>query len=285
MKSYRTAIAGALCAFALSAAAAAADPFPGLPAAPTVSDNALARIRGMYVPPPANTGAPRPLAYRDAIAPAPLRLTQSAERGVSAAALNSPFEHVGSGQGTVTYFGVTMVSSWTQPGESGAQGDSVGVSIGFDLEHGGVTISAGSSSTNGGLSTAPGNGTISGSATNNLSSGIGQNIQVAGNGNTVSNAAAITVNGSQNAIIVPTANTCGSQCTISYGLNGVHIGINTAQGTVLQSIGPNGVLQSAQIDSDMNTIQNQLGVNVKVAAPTFGAGSILPILQTLQGLP
>jgi hypothetical protein len=51
-------------------------------------------------------------------------------------------------------------------------------------------------------------------------------------------------------------------------------------------IGPNGILQSAQVSSDMNTISNQLGVHVQMSGTsTFNAGSLLPILQTLNGLP
>lgn len=251
---------------------------PLLPAAPVVSDQALADVRGKYVPPQSGTNI-----YRDALrvqqAPAassPLAAAQTAGA--------SPLSSIDTAHGQVTYFGIEMVSTWTQ--NNGAQGASVGVSAGFDLSHGTVTIGQWSSSTGGGLSTTPGTGSISGSSAANLSSGVGQNIQVAGNGNTISNAASVQVGASFAPGIVPTTSTCTDQCTVTIGANGIGIGISTPQGTVLQSIGPNGILQSAQVTSDANSINNQLSAQVRVTpSNSFNPGSLLPILQTLGGLP
>jgi hypothetical protein len=251
---------------------------PPVSAGQVVSDDTLAQIRGKYVPPPhANYGA--------AVSPVSAVMLQNPMAARAASAAN-PLSSIASSQGTVTYFGVEMISTWTQAGVNGTQGVSAGLNLGFDLAQGNVTIAEWSSSTNGGLATTSASGTIDGSATSNLSGGVGQNIQVAGNGNSIANTATVTVNGADPFIVVPTTNTCGTQCAITIGSNAAGISISTPQGTVLQSIGPNGILQSAQVSSDMNVITNQLGVHVQTSgAPTFTAGSLLPILQTLNGLP
>jgi len=274
----------ALAAIALSIAPAHADQLPTLPQAQVVSDDALAQIRGMYVPPSQEKAVTTALIVRDASGATPLNVTQNGALMREAGA--DPLSGISGGRGTVTYFGVDMVSTWTQSGTSGTQGVSAGLDIGFDLAHGQVTIGKWSSSTNGGLPTTAPTGSIAGSGASNLSSGVGQNIQVSGNGNTIDNTAVVTVGSVGAAVLVPTTNTCGAQCTITVGRNGAAVGISTPQGSVLQMIGPNGILQSAQVSSDMNTITNQLGVHVQMnGSPSFSAGSLLPILQTLNGLP
>jgi hypothetical protein len=72
----------------------------------------------------------------------------------------------------------------------------------------------------------------------------------------------------------------------------VGISISTAQGVVSQNIGPSGIVQSAQVWSDLNHISNQLGVNVQTgptAASTLpslpNATQILPILPSIAGIP
>jgi hypothetical protein len=262
---------------------AAADPMPALPAAQTVSDQMLSQIRGKYVP-PAQSARVDPASVLG-LQRNTLSLLQQMP-GAARTAAASPLSNVTPAGGTVTYFGVEMVSSWTQNDQNGSQGVSAGLELGFDLEHHSVTIEKWSSSSNGGLSTQPSSGTITGSAVGNLSGGVAQNIQAAGDGNTISNAASVTVNGSDSAVLVPTTNTCTQQCTISIGPGGAQIAIATPNGSVLQSIGPNGIVQSAQVSSSMNTIKNQLGVNVRVSqTPSFNASSLLPVLQTLTVLP
>lgn len=262
---------------------AAADPIPALPAAQTVSDQMLSQVRGKYVPPgqPARVDPSSVLSMeRTPILAA--QQTPGAPRALGA----SPLSNVAPAGGTVTYFGVEMVSTWTQSGPNGSAGVSAGLALGFDLEHHSVTMEKWSSSSNGGLATQPSSGTITGSAVGNLSGGVVQNIQAAGDGNTISNAASVSVNGSDSAVLVPTTNTCTQQCTITIGPGGAQIAIATPNGSVLQSIGPSGIVQSAQVSSSMNTITNQLGVNVRVSqTPSFNASSLLPILQTLPVLP
>jgi hypothetical protein len=267
-----------------SSAPARAEQPPVLPQAQVVSDDTLSQIRGMYVPPQSRTAALPAGVVRDAAAGTTLTFAQSAspaQRG----SLN-PLSSISAREGTVTYFGVEMVSTWTQAGANGAQGVSAGLDLDFDLATGRVSIAKWSSSTNGGLSNAQASGSISGSVNDNFSSGIDQNIQAAGNGNIIANTAVVTVGSVGAAVAFPATNTCGSQCAITIGPGGAAVSIQTPQGNVLQAIGPNGILQSAQVLSNMNTIDNQLGVHVQMsAAPTFNAGSVLPILQTLTGLP
>ncbi len=279
----RIAYFSAVAAAALCAAPVLADTLPVLPSAPIVSDAALSQIRGMYVPPARQ--APVPVATITSAMGSPVLANAQSAAFARTAAVN-PLSGLGSGAGTVTYFGVEMVSTWTQTSTTGTQGVSAGVDLGFNLAQGGVSIAKWTSSTNGGLPTTAPAGSIDGSETGSVSNGVGQNIQVAGNGNTISNTAAVIVNGSDSGFVVPTTNTCGVQCSISIGSNAATVEISTPQGNVLQTIGPNGILQSAQVASDMNTVTNQLGVHVQTSgSPSFNAGSLLPIIQSLNGLP
>ncbi len=274
----------AVAAIALCVSPALADTLPALPSAQIVSDDALSQIRGKYVPPQQASASPTSV-YRDAASAPVLSTVQNASMASTANGVN-PLSSINAREGRVTYFGIEMVSSWNQTGPGGTQGVAAGLDLGFDLAHGQVTIGKWSSSNSGGLPTTAPAGSINGSATSNISSGVGQSIQVAGNGNTISNAASVTIGSADGAVLVPTTDTCGAQCTITVGQNGAAVGISTPQGSVLQSIGPNGILQSAQVSSDMNTISNQLGVHVQMSASSnFNAGSVLPILQTLNGLP
>ncbi len=283
---YRRTLASALAAIALCGAPAIADSLPALPSAEIVSDDALSQIRGKYVP-PAPPASPRALAYRDALSSAPSAANaQAVPLSVGQSVATSPLSSIQSASGTVTYFGVQMVSSWNQTGPSGTQGAEVGLNLGFDLAHGTVSVGKWSSSTNGGLPTSTPSGTVAGPATSIVSSGVGQTIQVSGNGNAITNTATVVVNGPDSTILLPTTDTCGQQCSVTVGAGGAGIAITTPQGSVLQSIGPNGILQNAQVSSDMNNISNQLGVNVHMSqTPAFSAGSVLPIIQTITGLP
>jgi hypothetical protein len=189
----------------------------------------------------------------------------------------------------VAYFGISLVSSWSAGSGANAPGVTVGANIGVDPNSHGVTTSTWSTSTNGGLPAAAGNTGNSVTGTpplENISGGIGQSIQVAGNGNTVNNSATINIGVSApGQTAAPTSNTCGSDCTATINGNGVAIAISTQQGIVSQTVGANGVMQSVQIASDLNTITNQMAMQVRLApvAPLNPSGIVF-ILQTLNGI-
>ncbi|MHB1552047.1 MAG: hypothetical protein ACYCX6_12750 [Vulcanimicrobiaceae bacterium] len=282
---------GALAAFAAAACAAPAfaagtsNPFAMFAALPTVGDAQLGTMRGRYVVP--HSGGPGAVAAATALQPGPG--IAGATDGVSAASVARSTHMAGpsiSGLGTsVVYFGVQMTSTWQAP----SGGVAVGLNLGINVQTDSVTISTWSSSNNGGLPAGPatGNSVNGAPPVSGISNGVGQSIQVAGDGNTVVNDAGLVVTQSApDSVITPTTTTCGSTCTTTIGANSVTIAIATAQGTVSQSIGPDGVLQTVQLNGNSNQIESDLNMQAQVAPSTAsGIGNILPILQSLNGLP
>lgn len=280
-------LAAALAAAATLPHPARADQLPALPqTAAAVDDSALADVRGKFVPPaqarvaassvmttPAAQRAADPLAYR------------------SNASAVSPLSGV-TGTGPIVYFGVAMTSTWNVTTNGVTQGVQIGATVNFDLQNHTMNATTWSGSQNGGLpaGTPTGNSVDGAPPTANMSTGVGQSIQVAGNGNTITNQATVAYgNGPYSSAPVPATNTCGTACAFQIGSNGVAISISTAQGIVSQSIGPNGVQQSAQVWSDLNHITNQLGVNVQTSAHNTSslpnAAQIVTVLPVIPGLP
>ncbi len=280
--------AAAACA-APAFAAGASNPFAMFAALPTVGDAQLGTMRGRYVAP--HSGGPGAVAAATALRPGPG--IAGATGGVFTASVAQSAHTAGpsiSGLGTsVVYFGVQMVSTWQVPSGSTTQGVSVGLNLGINVQAGTVTVSTWSSSNNGGLPPGPAtSNSVDGAApVSGISNGVGQSIQVAGDGNTVVNDAGLVVTQSApNSVITPTTTTCGSTCTTTIGANSVTIAIATAAGTVSQSIGPDGVLQTVQLNGNSNQIESDLNMQAQVAPSTSsGIGNILPILQSLSGLP
>ena len=279
------AIAGALCP-----APVRADQFPGLPAAAvSVDDTALGAIRGKFVPPEqarasvsaafAQTnarGAAGPLDYR---------------AGHAAA---SPLAGI-SGTGPIVYFGIAMTSTWSVTNGGITQGVQLGATLNIDVQHHTASIGTWSQAQNGGLPAGtPTGSSVSGAPpASNISSGVGQSIQVAGNGNVIANQATVSYgSGSAQTAAVPASDDCGSACSFQAGPGGFGIAISTPQGAVSQNIGPNGIVQSAQVWSDLNHITNRLGVNVQTAqqggaaiSTLPNASQIVPVLPSIAGIP
>lgn len=264
-------------------AAAAADTpksFPQLPSsAVIVDDSVLAGIRGKYIPP----GTPD---ISSALTPAQRGLPNATSLDYHAASgASTPLSSV-RGSGPVVYFGVQMVSTWSVGTGAAAQGVQVGGSLGIDVSTKTVTIDTWSSSTNGGLQPVQGANGVNGSPLNAGSSGVGQSIQVSGNGNVVVNEAGISYGtGSVSMTPVPTINTCGTVCTAYANGSGVGVEIALPQGVVGQSIGANGITQNAQLWSDMNSVTNQMGVNVQLAPGNAAPAASLSPNQMAQLLP
>lgn len=259
-----------------------ADPFPQLPAATQVDDGDLASVRGRYIFSAGSHDAASAIlrsAGPVAQSSAPAAMPQSHQI--------SPLASVPAAQpgARVAYFGISMVSSWTVGTGTSAAGVSVGANIGVDPNSHSVSTGTWSASLNGGLPSAPGGNSVNGtSPLTNVSGGIGQNIQVAGNGNTVNNIATINIGASvPGQTSVPVSNTCGTACKTSIDANGISISIAAAQGIVSQNVGGNGVMQNVQLSSDLNTVTNQLAMQVR----TTPAGALDPnginfILQSLN---
>ncbi len=282
---------GALASWAAAACAAPAlaagtsNPFAMFAALPAVGDAQLGTMRGRYVAP--HSGAPGAVAAATALRPGPgiAGVTDGVFTASAARSAHTAGPSI-SGLGTsVVYFGVQMISTW----QVASGGVAVGLNLGINVKTDTVTVSTWSSSNNGGLPAGPATGnSVNGAApVSGISNGVGQSIQVAGDGNTVVNDAGLVVSESApNSVITPTTTTCGSTCTTTIGANSVTIAIATAQGTVSQSIGPDGVLQTVQLNGNSNQIESDLNMQAQVAPSTSsGIGNILPILQSLSGLP
>lgn len=268
--------------------AARADQLPALPAAAAaVDDSELAGVRGKYVPP-----------AQSSVQPVSVLAVQNAQRAAdplayrSAASAASPLAGV-TGTGPIVYFGVSMTSAWNVTSNGVTQGVQIGATVNFDLQNHTMTATSWSGSQNGGLpaGTPTGNSVDGAPPTANMSTGVGQNIQVAGNGNVIANQATVAYGtGPYAPATTPSTNDCGAACAFQIGPGGVSISISTANGIVSQSIGPNGVQQSAQVWSDLNHISNQLGVNVQTSAahttsPLPNASQIVPVLPVIPGIP
>jgi hypothetical protein len=272
--------------------ARAAD-FPAPPAGATaLDDSALAVIRGKFVP-AVQTRVPASSAL------AQTNSLQGNDREPlpyqSGAAIRSPLSGLSDNGGPIVYFGVTMSSTWTVANNGVTQGVQIGANLNVDVRNRSVTVNTWSSAQNGGLpqGASTGNGVQGAPPASNISSGVGQSIQVAGNGNTISNSASVQYGtGGYTAATLPSSDGCGAPCSFQIGPNGFGIAITTPQGNVMQSIGPGGILQAAQIWSDLNTVTNQLGVTVQTSstlppnALSLPNGvQIIPILPSITGIP
>ena len=275
-----TVVLAALPFFEAAPAQADATAFPAMPTdALAVSDADLNGIRGKYIPP---TDI-RPIALAlgtpgsQMLAPTP----------AAAATGASPLSNL-TGSGSVTYFGIAMVSTWAIKGAAGPTQDSVGLNVGIDVQSKSVSIQSWSSGSGGGIPGGPANDSVAGNAPlMNISSGVGQSIQIAGNGNTASNEATVTYgNAAPGLTPVPVINTCGAQCSTTVGNNAFSVSIVTPRGTVSQMVGSGTIGQSVQAWGDANQITNQLGITVhsQATSPLAGTGMSI-ILNTLIGIP
>lgn len=284
MQVARVTIATVVCAalpfFGAAPVRADTTAFPAMPSdASAVSDADLSGIRGKYIPPTDIRAAVLAMG-----APGSPLASAPAAAGPSGA---SPLSNL-SGSGSVTYFGIAMVSTWTVKGAASPTQDSVGLNVGIDVPSRSVSIQSWSAGSGGGIPGAPSNDSVSGNAPlTNISSGVGQSIQIAGDGNAASNEATVTyTNGASGLTPVPVINTCGAQCSTTVGNNAFSVSIVTPRGTVSQMVGSGTIGQSVQAWGDANQITNQLGITIhsQPTAPLTGSG-MSTILNTLIGIP
>lgn len=198
----------------------------------------------------------------------------------------------------VMYFGIEMYTQW-QTG-NGAQ-HAAGLKLDVDLQNGAapvvgfrpvVSIAAA------GVDRVPSgdHAQVNGAGLANVT-GVVQGIQVAGDGNRVNNDLSLRVTSDA----APAADTSGGNppaavaasgdavVVAGTGPNSLGVAIRIpGQGQVVQRIrgGGHGILQSAQVVSDMNRIHNvmqiSVGLRAMTGAPTANVGAAL---QNLRGIP
>ncbi len=199
------------------------------------------------------------------------------------------------GSDGVVYFGLQMVSRWTQ-----ADGSSlaVGTTVGLGLDGGGrphLTVNSFSTKAAGtGGTVTGGTGTIQGDPVAGVS-GIGQGIQTTGNDNVIKNVAVINVGtsgpgfdagsaaGGPANLAVANGDAQGS---VAFNGNSVIVAVNVpGQGVIQQTLGVQGLGQSAQVLSSANNVLNQMSLSVGFAhSGVFSAAQIGAILGTMKGL-
>lgn len=272
---------GTCSAVALATIYAQAATFPSMPASATlVSDNELSAVRGKYVP-PGDRHAPL-------LAASATSGDLAASGVVRAAGSNaaSPLANVATPQGgTVTYFGIQMISTWTSGTGATASTESVGMTVGINAGSHALSVHQWSMGTGAGIPADTNGNAVNGPALSNLSSGVGQSVQIAGNGNSATNEATVTFGAGMTLTPVPVLNTCGTQCSAVVAPNQLMVSIVTPRGTATQSLGNGLIAQSIQAWGNANAITNQLGIAVRTApaaaAPNSGLSTILPTLTTL----
>ena len=195
----------------------------------------------------------------------------------------------------VVYFGLQIVSRWTQANGSGL---AVGTNVSLGVDgHGHPHLSVGSFSTESsgtGGASSPGTGTITGNPISGVA-GIGQGIQTTGDGNVIRNTAVINVaaggpdgspssesSGPQNLSVTG----AGGHGSIVFNPNSVVVAINVpGQGVISQTLGAQGLGQSAQVLSSANNVLNQMSLSVGFAhAGGFSAAQVGAILGAMKGL-
>ncbi|HUW98234.1 MAG TPA: hypothetical protein VMV40_05240 [Acidiferrobacter sp.] len=193
----------------------------------------------------------------------------------------------------VVYFGLQMVSRWTQAdGASMAVGTNVSLGL-KDGPHLSVSSFEGGGGTSGfAVGNTPGR-SISGNPTQGVS-GIGQSIQTTGDNNVISNRAMVNVVSNTGAdaggaTTGPTnvVQTAGAALgSVTFRQNSVVVAINvTGQGLVQQTLGTQGLAQSAQVLSSANNILNQMVLSVGFSPITGLSGAHLQtILASMKGL-
>jgi hypothetical protein len=236
----------------------------GIAGSRIVPDGELAAIRGRYLPATSGVraieGSSRPDALNNVPASGVARAAAGVTPGVSGAIAGS----------VVSGVTVSLASAWERPDQNGVLGGySAGASLSLDAS-GNVRVSTATwSSTIGtGLGPVPTTGTVTGAPFAGLT-GIGQGIEVAGNGNTVVNVLHVDDGASRNIDVPRGVGPCGGNCTFTVG-SGFGLAIDGPGGAVQQAIGPHGLFQTVQLTSDFNSVINAMNVQV-----TSGASAAL----------
>lgn len=207
------------------------------------------------------------------------------------------------GTGEILYFGVEIYTQWqTQDGRTLNAG--LNMTVDSQLRPT-ITIVTQNTSPQGGVSAsqaAAGQNSVSISGGIGNVSGIGQSIQIGGDGNSIKNdlnmnidlhassspiksaaANGIALNGAGSTVIDGNNTTT----TVTLSGNTLSMAINVpGQGQVMQQLkSGSGFLQSAQIGGDLNRIHNTININAGLSNPAgISAGGLQSSLDSLRGL-
>ncbi len=204
--------------------------------------------------------------------------------------------------GSIVYFGLDMTTTWTTGGPK-ATAYRADMNLRLDLsdarapkidivdtssQHG-VAISLVGASSVGDHPVPVQPGTIDGVAGSGAS-GIVQAIQIAGNGNAVTNGASLEISTVTPSFVIASANGSTTCSACSFDTSPAHLGVTIALpggNSASQVLGANGIAQNAQITSNANTVANALHLALGVRrgaatslAPSIAAGLFAPLPTT-----
>jgi hypothetical protein len=192
----------------------------------------------------------------------------------------------------ILFFGLVMKS--TLGPQPGLPGDmlSAGVALGVDLS--GTTPKVTTSltwatETDASLAT-PGSPPGSSGALGKLNGGVGQVVQIAGQGNTAGNSAVINLTTSAPKFVPPTApagTPCGTLCKSKIDPDGVQVMVSMpGAGSAAQTINPQSILQAIALDGNLFQAFNSLQIDVQLGPTSPNSVSGLStVLQAIQMLP
>lgn len=187
--------------------------------------------------------------------------------------------------GNIVYFGLDMKSLWTTGTGPTVATYAADLHVGFDFSKPGSPVidifktSSESTMKNPGAGAHSDPGAIAGAPTIGDAGGLVQAIQIAGNGNTVTNGASISVSTVVPSLTVApaSAGTTCSTCSFSTDDSNFGVTIKLPDGSnASQLLTPNGISQSVRVTSDFNTIANQLklALGVGPGAAPGGASAV-----------
>jgi hypothetical protein len=191
----------------------------------------------------------------------------------------------------ILFFGLVMKSSL---GPKLGPGDtlSAGVALGVDLS--GTTPKVTTSltwatETDASLA-SPGSSPGSSGALGNLNGGVGQVVQIAGQGNTAGNSAVINLTTSAPKFVpptVPAGTPCYTLCKSKIDPDGVEVMVSMpGAGSAAQTINPQSIVQAIALDGNLFQAFNSLQIDVQLGPTSPNSVSGLStVLQAIQMLP
>ena len=239
-----------------------------------VSDGELSGVRGGYIA----SSSPKLTTFATTATSSTERLVPQSGPSTQA----SPAGSLDAGS-QITYFGLALQSQWTSGGSTQTAGVNLSDTI-ADPSHPVVQTWQVAGSTAAAVSN--GGNSVTGSPLGGFAGGVGQSIQIAGNGNTVNNATGvvITSTGSPPSDAAPPAGATACSSCVTYADGGLSLHLGNPGNLVQQSVGPTGIVQSAIVTSDGNTVANALQLQIGVTHGAASASALSPSLMTGIGI-
>lgn len=201
------------------------------------------------------------------------------------------------GDHQVAYFGVQMMTRWqTRDGASVESG--VALNVNADYRPTITIVNNETAGTGGGTTTGGSERIVAGNALNTVQ-GVGQSIQIGGDGNAIRNDIVLNVGpsvGQGTTVATGSLDTAGNQVihnangsvtTVVLNSGGLRLGVAfPGQGTVSQQLRTGGgVFQSAAIGGDLNRIASSITINASTASLNpLNGHAFQSALNSLQGL-